>query len=91
VKRQFQVVVFPKEGLADPQGKAIEDAAPTMGWSGVSDVRVGKEITFNVSADSAEEARRIAGEMSRRLLANPVIEDFWLVDAETGEDVEVAR
>jgi phosphoribosylformylglycinamidine synthase subunit PurS len=91
VKRQFQVVVFPKEGLADPQGKAIEDAAPTMGWSGVSDVRVGKEITFNVSADSAEEARRIAGEMARRLLANPVIEDFWLVDAESGEDVEVGR
>jgi phosphoribosylformylglycinamidine synthase subunit PurS len=89
VKRQFQVVVLPKEGLADPQGKAIEDAAPTMGWSGVSNVRVGKNITFNISAETPEEARRVAREMAGRLLANPVIEHFWLVDAETGEDVEV--
>ena len=82
MKRQFQVTVTLKEGLANPEGKAIEDAAPTMGWEGVSDVKVGKHITFFVDADSAETARRIAGEMAERLLSNPVIEEYSLVSAE---------
>jgi phosphoribosylformylglycinamidine synthase PurS subunit len=85
VRRQFQVTVYLKEGLADPQGKAIEDAAPTMGWGGVSDVRVGKNITFSVDAETPDAARRIAGEMAERLLSNPVIEEFWLADVEVGE------
>jgi phosphoribosylformylglycinamidine synthase subunit PurS len=85
VKRQFQVTVYLKEGLADPQGKAIEDAAPTMGWGGVADVRVGKHITFSVDAETPDAARRIAGEMAQRLLANPVIEEYWLADTEVGE------
>jgi phosphoribosylformylglycinamidine synthase subunit PurS len=82
VKRQFQVTVHLKEGLADPQGKAIEDAAPTMGWDGVSNVRVGKTITFTVDAETSEAARRIAEEMAERLLSNPVIEEFRVDEAE---------
>jgi phosphoribosylformylglycinamidine synthase subunit PurS len=85
VKRQFNVTVHLKEGLADPQGKAIEDAAPTMGWDGVSNVRVGKTITFTVDAETSEAARTIAGEMAEKLLSNPVIEEFWLVEAENME------
>jgi phosphoribosylformylglycinamidine synthase PurS subunit len=85
VKRQFQVTVHLKEGLADPQGKAIEDAAPTMGWKGVSNVRVGKNITFTVDAETEDAARRTAEEMAERLLSNPVIEGYWLIDAEMGE------
>jgi phosphoribosylformylglycinamidine synthase PurS subunit len=79
VKHRFQVTVTLKEGLANPEGKAIEDAAPTMGWAGVSDVRVGKHITFYVDAETSEAARRIAGEMAERLLSNPVIEDYSLM------------
>ena len=82
MKHQFQVTVTLKEGLANPEGKAIEDAAPTMGWKGVSEVKVGKHITFLVDADSAETARRIAGEMAERLLSNPVIEEYSLVSPE---------
>jgi phosphoribosylformylglycinamidine synthase subunit PurS len=85
VKRQFQVTVSLREGLADPQGKAIEDAAPTMGWRGVSNVRVGKTITFTVDAETSEAARTIAGEMAERLLSNPVIEEFRVFDAEEME------
>jgi phosphoribosylformylglycinamidine synthase subunit PurS len=85
VTRQFHVTVQLKEGLADPQGKAIEDAAPTMGWEGVSNVRVGKSITFTVDAGTSEAARTIAREMTERLLSNPVIEEFWLVEAENME------
>jgi phosphoribosylformylglycinamidine synthase len=79
LKHQFQVTVTLKEGLANPEGKAIEDAAPTMGWEGVSDVRVGKHITFYVDAEDQGEARRIAGEMAERLLSNPVIEEYSLM------------
>jgi phosphoribosylformylglycinamidine synthase PurS subunit len=85
VKRQFQVTVQLKEGLADPQGKAIEDASPTMGWQGVSNVRVGKSITFTVDAETSEAARTIAREMAQRLLSNPVIEEFRVFDAENME------
>jgi phosphoribosylformylglycinamidine synthase PurS subunit len=85
VKRQFQVTVYLKDGLADPQGKAIEDAAPTMGWAGVSDVRVGKHITLNVEAGTDDAARRVVQEMADRLLSNPVIEDYWIVSAEAAE------
>ena len=85
MKHRFQVTVTLKEGLANPEGKAIEDAAPTMGWKGVSDVRVGKHITFSVEAESPEAARRIAGEMAERLLSNPVIEEYSLMSLEGAE------
>ena len=82
MKHRFQVTVTLKEGLANPEGKAIEDAAPTMGWVGVSEVRVGKHITFHVDAETSEAARRIAGEMAERLLSNPVIEEYSLMALE---------
>ena len=69
-----EVVVRLKEGLLDPQGKAIQDALPHMGWTNVSDVRVGKHIVLTVDADDAEAARSQVEEIGNRLLANPVIE-----------------
>jgi phosphoribosylformylglycinamidine synthase PurS subunit len=83
VKHRFDVEVSLKEGLADPQGKAIEDALPSLGWSKVSEVRVGKHIELTVEADSEEAAARVVNEVAERLLANPVIEDFRIVSMET--------
>lgn len=71
-----------KDGLLDPQGKAIEGSLPTMGWSNVSGVRVGKHIELIVEADDEAAARRQVEEIAERLLSNPVIEDFRIVDAE---------
>jgi phosphoribosylformylglycinamidine synthase PurS subunit len=82
MKRRFEVIVDLKQGLADPQGKAIEDALPTMGWSGVADVRVGKHVSLTVDADSEDHARALVEEMARRLLSNPVIEDFRILRSE---------
>jgi phosphoribosylformylglycinamidine synthase PurS subunit len=48
VKFRFEVLVSLKEGLLDPQGKTIMDALPTLGWAGVSEVRVGKHISLTV-------------------------------------------
>jgi phosphoribosylformylglycinamidine synthase subunit PurS len=74
----FEVVVMLKEGLADPQGKAIEDSLPAMGWTGVSGVRVGRHVALTVEADGEAEAHRIADEVAERLLSNPVIEDYTI-------------
>jgi phosphoribosylformylglycinamidine synthase subunit PurS len=78
---RFEVVVMLKPGLADPQGKAVEDALPTMGWSGVGAVRVGKHIELTVDADSEDQARDRVGEIAGRLLSNPVIEEHRVLRA----------
>ena len=81
-RRRFEVVVDLKPGLADPQGRAVEDAAPTMGWAGVSEVRVGKHISLTVEAETEEAARTLVDEMAHGLLSNPVIEDYRILSAE---------
>jgi len=82
MKFQLQVVVSFKPGLLDPQGKAIEGSLPAMGWANVSNVRVGKQVELTVEAESEEAAREQVEEMARRLLSNPVIEDFRILTAE---------
>jgi len=84
VKRRFEVVVSLKEGLADPQGKAIEGSLPAMGWTNVSNVRVGKYIELTVEADDAAGARKQVEEMAERLLSNPVIEEFRVTESDEG-------
>jgi phosphoribosylformylglycinamidine synthase PurS subunit len=85
VKRQYQVFVHLKEGLADPQGKTIQDALPTLGFNGVSAVRVGKHIELTVESDDPEGARAMVEDLSKRVLSNPVIEVFWVAQGETSE------
>ena len=75
MKYRFAAVVTLKRGLADPQGKAIQDALPHMGWNNVSDVSVGKHIELTVEAADEASAREEVREIGRRLLANPVIEE----------------
>jgi phosphoribosylformylglycinamidine synthase len=75
VRYVAHVEVSLKPGLLDPQGKAIEGSLPALGWSNVSDVRVGKYVRLVVDASDLEEATAQVGDMSRRLLSNPVIED----------------
>ena len=72
----LQVLVKPRPGLLDPQGKAIHSALGALGYAGVGDVRVGKAIYLDVEAESEAQATALADEMCRKLLANPVTEDF---------------
>lgn len=71
-----QIKVMPLKELLDPQGKAVMSGLQNLGLSGVEDVRVGKNITLQVNAGSAEQAKQLAEEASKRLLANPVMEYF---------------
>jgi phosphoribosylformylglycinamidine synthase len=62
--------------LLDPQGKAVMGGLQNLGLAGVEDVRVGKNITLQLNAASAEQAKQLAEEASKKLLANPVMEYF---------------
>lgn len=74
---RFNVLVEVKlrEGVADPQGATIERSLPTLGFTGVRDVRVGKAIRFEVEAYGAGSARALVDDLCARYLTNPVIED----------------
>jgi phosphoribosylformylglycinamidine synthase subunit PurS len=76
----FEVLVTLKDGLSDPQGKAVESALPALGWSNVMHVRVGKHIRLEVDAPDVSAARAQVEEMATRLLSNPVIEDAQVLE-----------
>jgi phosphoribosylformylglycinamidine synthase len=71
-----QIKVMPLKELLDPQGKAVMGGLQNLGLSGVEDVRVGKNITLQLNAASPEQAKQLAEEASKKLLANPVMEYF---------------
>jgi len=73
---RLEIRVKPRPGLLNPEGKAIHSALTSLGWNGVEDVRVGKVIYVDMDADSADEALAAAEAMCRKILANPVTEDF---------------
>lgn len=68
--------VMPLKELLDPQGKAVTGSLHNLGLSGVHDVRIGKHITLQLEAADESEARTMAGEACKKLLANPVMEAF---------------
>ena len=71
-----QVKVMPLKELLDPQGKAVLGGLSNLGLKSVSDVRVGKNVSLQVEANSPEEAKTIAEKASKELLANPVMEYY---------------
>jgi phosphoribosylformylglycinamidine synthase subunit PurS len=70
---RVRVLIRPKEGILDPQGQAVERALPALGFEGVANVHVGRMVELD-----AEDPGRVP-EMCERLLANPLIEDYEVV------------
>ena len=64
------MLIRPKEGILDPQGKAVERALPALGFEGIGQVHVGRLVELEV-----EDPERL-GELCEKLLANPLIEDY---------------
>ena len=69
-----RVLIRPKEGILDPQGQTVERALPALGFEGVSEVRIGRVVELTV-----EDESRLP-EMCERLLTNPLIEDYEIVE-----------
>jgi len=82
MRYSFEVLVTLKPGLSDPQGNAVEGALPALGWTNVSGVRVGKHVKLDVEAPDEVVAREQVAAMAQRLLSNPVIEDFRVMEVE---------
>jgi phosphoribosylformylglycinamidine synthase PurS subunit len=76
---RMRVLVRPKAGILDPQGQAVERALPALGFAGAANVHVGRLIELDVD-DPAQ-----LPEMCRKLLVNPLIEDFEIVSFGEGE------
>lgn len=72
----IEVHVTPRVGLLDPQGKAVQHALQSLEFADVEDVRVGRLIRVRMKATSEADARERVDDMCRRLLANPVTEDY---------------
>ncbi|MCF6201808.1 MAG: phosphoribosylformylglycinamidine synthase subunit PurS [Hydrogenimonas sp.] len=70
------VNVYLKEGVLDPQGKAVHHALGALGFENVDDVRIGKQIVLDLGAPSMQSAEEEVKKMCETLLANTVIEDY---------------
>ncbi|MFN5250989.1 MAG: phosphoribosylformylglycinamidine synthase subunit PurS [Bacteroidia bacterium] len=73
-----EIEILPKKGLLDPQGKAVTHSMPSIGLSNVENVRVGKFITMEVEADSADAAQQVADTACKKLLANLIMESYHI-------------
>ncbi|HBB56066.1 MAG TPA: phosphoribosylformylglycinamidine synthase [Hyphomonadaceae bacterium] len=71
-----RVHVMLKNGVLDPQGKAVQQGLSMLGFTAVNDVRVGRVIEIDLNAASAEQAEALATDMAQKMLANPVMETF---------------
>ena len=76
------VNVYLKEGVLDPQGKAVHHALGSLGFDNVKEVRIGKQIVLELDESDREKASKELKEMAETLLANTVIEDY---------DIEIAE
>ena len=73
---RFAVNVLPKDGILDPQGRAVEQSLPHLGLAGIGQVRVGRRVELSVDAPDAAAARGLVDELARELLSNPMIEQY---------------
>ncbi|CAM2008403.1 phosphoribosylformylglycinamidine synthase subunit PurS [Acanthopleuribacter pedis] len=79
--KKVRVIVRLRSGVLDPQGKTAEHALNALGYEDVKDVRIGKVIELQVdTALEGEALNARVGEMCDKLLANPVIEDYEILE-----------
>jgi phosphoribosylformylglycinamidine synthase len=79
---RVSVNISPRQGILDPQGKAVADALHSLDFADVRDVRIGRFVVVQVDAPDRESASERVRDMCDRLLANPVVEDFQIASVE---------
>ena len=75
---RFAVNVLPKQGILDPQGRAVEQSLPHLDVTNVTKVRVGRRVELTVTAETEAEARATVDGLAKELLSNPLIESYAL-------------
>ncbi len=71
-----KVIIKRRPSILDPQGKAVEKGAAHLGLTNIKDTRIGKFIEFTVDMNDETEAQKEVDEYCRKLLANPIMEDY---------------
>ncbi len=79
---RFAVDVMPREGILDPQGRAVEAALPQLGASSVNQVRVGRRVELTVEAGDMAAARDVVERLAADFLANALIERWQIEELE---------
>jgi phosphoribosylformylglycinamidine synthase PurS subunit len=80
---RFVVSVMPRDGILDPQGRAVETSLPHLGVTSVHGVRVGRRVELTVDAADDAEARQVVERLAGELFANPLIEAWSVATLET--------
>lgn len=78
---KVRVLVRLKPGVLDVQGKAVERGLSQLGYDSISNVRVGRMVEVDVTSDNLDDAKKEVDEICSKLLANPIIEQFEIVEA----------
>jgi phosphoribosylformylglycinamidine synthase len=78
-KYSAEVNIVLRKEILDVQGKAIENSLHDMEFKQLFNIRVGKIITLNIKANSIEEAKTLVDNASKKLLANPIMEDYSII------------
>jgi phosphoribosylformylglycinamidine synthase PurS subunit len=76
MKFKAEINIMPHKALLDPQGKAVSNSLKNIGLSDISEVRIGKHIHLDLEATSEEEALAKVDEACKKLLINPITEDY---------------
>ena len=76
---KVKVIVTPKNGVLDPQGKAIQQTLNGMGFSSVNEVRQGKYFDIEINEKDEAKAKTRVEDMCKKLLANLIIEDYQII------------
>jgi phosphoribosylformylglycinamidine synthase len=71
-----KIKVTLRKSILDPQGKTVEHSIQSLGYRNILSTRIGKYIELKIDANDEKEAERITDEVCRKLLANPVMEDY---------------
>ncbi|MFH0732383.1 MAG: phosphoribosylformylglycinamidine synthase subunit PurS [Candidatus Omnitrophota bacterium] len=77
-----EVYITLKKTIADPQGLIIKHALESLGYGSVKEARVGKMVIVTLDTDDKKQAQKQLDQMCKKLLANPVIEDYRFVITE---------
>lgn len=75
-----------RDTILDPQGKAVEHSLKSLGFNSIIDTRIGKYVELKIDALSEDDAKKITEETCKKLLANPVMEDYEFIVSKDGED-----
>ena len=79
---KISAIITLKKDVLDPQGKVIQQTLDDMGFNNVNEIRQGKYFEINVKEDDPLKAKEIVEDMCKKLLANLVIENYKIIDAQ---------